>query len=287
MDRAGLYIGVFTPCLLIMFAGCAEVDTGFSAVQETIGDTYNAAEKTINDALAERGNRYCLQAGGLSALAGAAAGAGAGYALTRDYTGALIGATIGAIGGAIAGCKYGVWVADRRQTYDSESEQLNAELENAVKTNNSLADLNQQLRSGLTEREKQLVQLQKMQGQADQKRLAKEQLATEIKANRKGVEEQLDQAEKELAIHKATLVQLQNNSMRTSNSKAALMDLEKTSKNKTKDTLTDIAPGNQAADERVKIAEYKKNISEMTKAISDLRTVNEQYAKVDSRVGVL
>lgn len=150
---------------------------------------------------------------------------------------------------------YGVWVADRRQTYDSESERLNAELANAVETNNSLADLNQQLRSGLSDREKQLGQLQKMQGQADQKRLAKEQLATEIKANRKGVEEQLDQAEKELAIHKATLVQLQN-TLRASNSKAAPTDLEKPSKNK--DTLTDIAPGNQAADDRIKIAEYKK-----------------------------
>lgn len=63
MGRSWLYIGVFTPGLLIMLAGCAEAETGFSAVQRTIGDTYNAAEKTIKDALAERGNRYCLQAG--------------------------------------------------------------------------------------------------------------------------------------------------------------------------------------------------------------------------------
>lgn len=233
--------------------GCAQVQDRF--------------EQTFSD----RGDRYCLQAGGLGALAGGAVGAGIGYAATKSGTGALVGGLIGGIGSAIAGCRYGIWVADRRKAYESEQAQLNAELKNAADTNRSLAELNSKLRAGITEREEQLALLEKAQIQAAQKHTAKKQLVQELATNRQGIATQLEQAEKELAVHQQTLTELRKSDGEGVQSAA----------------LTDAG---QVADREVsaaQLAEYKKRIEEMKQAVAELRGLNQQYARADSRIAKL
>src|SRR4051794_19799743 len=81
--------------------------------------------------LASRGNRYCLQAGALGAAGAAAGGALLGRALAdRDDRGqaTVAGALLGAIVGGFASCRYGVWVADRRQGYENAQARLTGEL---------------------------------------------------------------------------------------------------------------------------------------------------------------
>jgi hypothetical protein len=208
--------------------------------------------ESANSLLDSQGNRYCLQAGGLGALAGSAAGAGLGYAVTKDPTAALIGAGIGAAAGLLGGCKYGVWIADRRQTYESEQARLNAELNNAQKTNESLSEMNGKLQKGLAERETQLAQLMQSGRQAQQTVAAKQRLAEELAEDRQGIQKQLQQAESELSFHKRTLVELETRSKQEVN-----------------------------PDE---LREYQERVKTMGKEVAELRQLNQQYARADSRV---
>lgn len=208
--------------------------------------------ESVNSFLESQGNRYCLQAGGLGALVGSAAGAGIGYAVTKDATGALIGAGIGAAAGLLGGCQYGVWIADRRKTYESEQARLNAEFGNAQKTNESLSEMNTKLREGLAEREVQLAQLTQA-GRRDQQTVAaKQRLAKELAENHQGIQQQLQQAESELSLHKRTVVELQTKSKQQVN------------------------PG--------ELTQYRERVQKMEQEVAELRQLNQQYARADSRV---
>ena len=208
--------------------------------------------ESANSFFESQGNRYCLQAGGLGALVGSAAGAGIGYAVTKDATGALIGAGIGAAAGLLGGCQYGVWIADRRKTYESEQARLNAELDNAQKTNASLTEMNQKLREGLAEREAQLAQMKQASSQVQQTATAKQQLGKELAENRQGIQKQLQQAESELSFHKQTLVEMQT---------------------KSKQQI-----------EPAELKEYQERVRAMGQEVAELRQINQQYARADSRV---
>jgi hypothetical protein len=208
--------------------------------------------ESVNSFLDSQGNRYCLQAGGLGALVGSAAGAGIGYAVSEDATGALIGAGIGAAAGLLGGCQYGVWIADRRKTYESEQARLNAEFSNAQKTNESLSEMNEKLRKGLAEREVQLAQLTQA-GRRDQQTVAaKQRLAKELAENRQGIQQQLQQADSELSLHKRTLVELQTKSKQQ------------------------VDPG--------ELRQYQERVQAMGQEVAELRQLNQQYARADSRV---
>jgi hypothetical protein len=208
--------------------------------------------ESAKSALDNQGTRYCLQAGGLGALVGSAAGAAIGYAATKDATGALIGGGIGTAIGFLGGCPYGVWIADRRKTYESEQARLSAELDNAQKTNASLTEMNQKLREGLAEREAQLAQMKQASSQVQQTAAAKQQLAKELAENRQGIQKQLQQAESELSLHKQTLVELRTKSKQQ------------------------VDPG--------ELAQYRERVQAMGQLVAELRQVNQQYARADSRV---
>ncbi len=225
--------------------------SGLSALSKlviltTAVSSVNACESVNGLDIAQtRGDRYCLQAGGLGALGGAAGGAGLGY-LLGDERGALIGAVLGGAIGLVTACRYGVWVADRREHYDSEQERLSAELENAQRTNISLAELNDELLEGLQERQQSLASV-RARGLRDQQALQqRQQIAQELNENEQGIKQQLAEGEKELATHHRVLVQLQQNA------------------------------GNA---QQAEIEEYERRIALMEGEVNELHAIAQQYAQ--------
>ena len=107
------------------------------------------------------------------------------------------------------------------------------------------------LREDLAEREVQLAQLKA--GRRDQQTVAAKQgLANELAENRQGIQQQLQQAESELSLHKRTLVELKTRSNR------------------------EVKPD--------ELREYQERVKTMGKEVAELRQLNQQYARADSRV---
>ena len=204
--------------------------------------------QATQDLLADRGNRYCLQGGGLGTLAGGGIGAGIGAAL-GGRQGALIGGLLGAAVGGLSGCRYGIWVAERRETYDSEQERLNAELTNAQETNASLASLNAQLESDFDQRRQTLEKLQAEREQTQAAVAQRSKFAEELQANLKGVTEQTQKAEEELAVHQRELARLQ--------AAASQVDPDE-------------------------LEQYRTQVAEMDREVRQLRNITQQYAEASA-----
>lgn len=235
MTRAGRWPGVAGLVLVAGLGGCAQSEA----------------------LLADRGNRYCLQAGGLGAAGGALAGAALGRAVAgpRNNSGAMLaGAVIGGVAGAIAGCRYGIWVADRRAGYETARARLEAEGGNVRRTNESLAQVNLQLRQGLEDRRKALAKASaEARGSAERVEL-REALARTLEQDEKGAREQLQAAERELEVHRRTLAELR---------------------------------GQRQPVDPAELARYQVQVREMERSVAELGQLTRQYAAASGQVAQL
>lgn len=232
-----------------MPGGAFRVTMAALAVLPALGGCQQAQE-----ALADRGTRYCLQAGGLGAAGGALAGGALGRVAAggHDNTGAIIaGAVLGGIAGGLAGCRYGIWVAERRAGYESAKARLEAETRNVAQTNESLAQVNGRLREGLDDRRRQLARAsEQAKGSAGRVR-ARQQLASTLERDQQGAREQLETAERELDAHRKALAELQAQRGRV---------------------------------DPAELAAYRAKVQAMEQSVAELRQITRQYAAASGRV---